>query len=147
MPPPEPGRVCRLPLRLVAGAGPGPVAAAPEMRRRGPASSPAAPGVRGRTVGGLSQAVDRLLRELPQSPPLHLEPGDATVHDGMTIHSAGANQTADPRWSYVVQYFVADALYTGAMNRQTDRVAHLAVGKPLCDCHFPVAGVPRQPLG
>ena len=22
-----------------------------------------------------------------------------------------------------------------------------AVGKPLCDCHFPVAGVPRQPLG
>ena len=93
--------------------------------------------------GECQRQVDRLLKQLPLSPPLHLEPGDATVHDGMTIHSAGANTTDQPRWSYVVQYFVADALYTGAANRQTDRVTHLEVGKPLCDCHFPITGVPR----
>ncbi len=79
--------------------------------------------------------------EYPQSPPLHLRPGDATVHDGMTIHSAPPNVTSDPRWAYVVQFFVADALYNGAPSPVIEGLG-LEVNMPFSDERFPIVGWP-----
>jgi Phytanoyl-CoA dioxygenase (PhyH) len=47
------------------------------------------------------------------SPPLHLKPGDATVHHALTIHSAPSNTTSTSRWGFAVQYVPADTRYTG----------------------------------
>jgi hypothetical protein len=71
------------------------------------------------------------------SPPLHLKPGDATVHDRNLIHCAPENTTATPRWVYLVGYFPADALYTGANNRRMDGLG-LEVNKPLDHPKFPL---------
>lgn len=60
------------------------------------------------------------LARFPVSPPNHLQPGDATVHHGLTVHGAGANNTRHDRWSYAVAYFPADARYTGAPNHDCD---------------------------
>jgi len=48
------------------------------------------------------------------SPPLHLRPGDATIHDLSLVHSAPENATDDVRWVYAIAVFPADALYTVA---------------------------------
>ena len=67
-----------------------------------------------------------LLDEYPElarfslSPPLHLQPGDATVHHGLVVHGAGTNNTPRPRWSYAVCYFPSDARYTGSPNHDCD---------------------------
>jgi hypothetical protein len=104
-------------------------------------------GVLGRAFDDDSAAmrdqITSLQNEFAKSPPLHLRAGDATVHDGMTIHSARANTTSEPRWAYVIQFFVADALYTGARNPVTDNLG-LEVNKPFCDERFPIVGWPRQ---
>jgi ectoine hydroxylase-related dioxygenase (phytanoyl-CoA dioxygenase family) len=47
------------------------------------------------------------------SPPLHLRPGDATVHGALTFHSAPENTTDSPRWPFITFYVPADVLYTG----------------------------------
>jgi ectoine hydroxylase-related dioxygenase (phytanoyl-CoA dioxygenase family) len=60
------------------------------------------------------------LARFPISPAHHMQPGDATVHHGLTVHSAGHNTTSRPRWSYLIAYFPADARYSGAPNHDTD---------------------------
>jgi hypothetical protein len=47
------------------------------------------------------------------SDPLDYEPGDATVHTGTMLHSAGENHTETPRWAYIITYIPGDARYTG----------------------------------
>jgi ectoine hydroxylase-related dioxygenase (phytanoyl-CoA dioxygenase family) len=54
------------------------------------------------------------LKELDISPPLTHSPGDATVHHGLTLHSAPANTSDDPRWVFIRGYLPADVRYTGA---------------------------------
>jgi ectoine hydroxylase-related dioxygenase (phytanoyl-CoA dioxygenase family) len=102
-------------------------------------------GVLGRAFNDGSEAmkarIASVVGEYPQSPPLHLRPGDATVHDGMTIHSAGPNRTDEPRWAYVVQFFVADALYNGAQNPFSDDIG-LEINQPFPDDRFPIVGWP-----
>lgn len=77
-----------------------------------------------------------LLDEYPElarfsvSPPHHLQPGDCTVHHGLVVHGAGANNSPDPRWSYLVAFFPADARYTGAPNHDCDGF-DLKVGYPI----------------
>jgi Phytanoyl-CoA dioxygenase (PhyH) len=58
--------------------------------------------------------------EFDVSEPLHLQPGDATVHNLLTVHAAPENSTDVPRWSYLTSMFPADALFTGAQQRRTD---------------------------
>jgi hypothetical protein len=70
------------------------------------------------------------LAELPVSPPPHLQPGDATVHHGLTVHGAGMNNTPRPRWSFAVCYMPTDARYTGAPSHDCDGF-DLAIGEPI----------------
>lgn len=60
------------------------------------------------------------LAELAVSPEYTMKAGDCTVHHGLTVHGSGPNTTADPRWSFLVTYFPADALYTGVPSHDSD---------------------------
>ncbi len=77
-----------------------------------------------------------LLDEYPElarfalSPPHHLQPGDATVHHGLVVHGAGANNTTQQRWSFAVCYIPSDARYSGAPNHDCDGFG-LRVGQPI----------------
>jgi ectoine hydroxylase-related dioxygenase (phytanoyl-CoA dioxygenase family) len=73
------------------------------------------------------------------SEPLHLQPGDATVHDWMTVHAAPPNDTDQPRWAYADSIFPAETLFTGAQQRRTDGL-ELKVNEPLDHPRFPVIG-------
>jgi hypothetical protein len=57
----------------------------------------------------------RLLKEYPLSDPLHMKPGDATVHGDLTIHGGPPNLSDTARWAYLVNLFDARARYTGAV--------------------------------
>jgi hypothetical protein len=70
------------------------------------------------------------LARFPVSAAHHLQPGDATVHHGLTVHGAGANDSSNPRWSFAVCYFPSDARYTGAPNHDTDGFG-LEIGHPI----------------
>jgi Phytanoyl-CoA dioxygenase (PhyH) len=71
------------------------------------------------------------------SPALHLMAGDATIHDDLTIHSAPANATHEPRWAFTMAGFPADTLYTGAPQRRTDDLG-LELNRPLDHPNFPL---------
>jgi hypothetical protein len=73
---------------------------------------------------------------LAMSEPLHLEPGDITVHDRMTLHYAPENTTDSTRYVYTVSWFNRDALYTGAPNHRMDGLG-LKVNEPLDHPNFP----------
>ncbi len=77
----------------------------------------------------------------PMSPPIDLGPGDATVHHVLTVHSAGANTSAENRLAFSTSYIAADSLYTAA---QPWYFAHpvpgLTVNQPLDLPQFPVIG-------
>jgi ectoine hydroxylase-related dioxygenase (phytanoyl-CoA dioxygenase family) len=78
-----------------------------------------------------------IAEEFEVSEPLQLKPGDATVHNLMTVHAAPENATTEPRWSYLTSMFPADALYTGAQQRRTDDL-ELTVNQPFDHPRFPV---------
>ncbi len=71
------------------------------------------------------------------SPPLHLRPGDATVHDLAIVHYAPENTTREPRWVYSTQWLPPQARYTGAPNHRTDGHG-LELDKPLDHPRFPI---------
>jgi ectoine hydroxylase-related dioxygenase (phytanoyl-CoA dioxygenase family) len=75
--------------------------------------------------------------EYAVSEPLHLRPGDATVHDWMTVHAAPENATDQPRWAYINSMFPADTLFTGAQQRRTDGLG-LTVNQTLEHPRFPI---------
>ncbi len=76
------------------------------------------------------------LTSLDLSPAFHLQPGDCTVHNAMTVHGAGANLCPDPRWSYLVTYFPVDARYNGMPSHDADGFG-LKVGYPIDHPSFP----------
>jgi hypothetical protein len=78
-----------------------------------------------------------LNEEYELSPPLELAMGDATIHDGLVVHSAGENMVPEPRWVYKVLYFPKDALYTGAAASYTDDLG-LTVNREFDHHRFPV---------
>ena len=73
------------------------------------------------------------------SPPLHLNAGDATIHDALTPHSAGPNLTDNVRWGLAMTYFPSDALYTGAPHRSFDGLG-LTINEPFDHPSFPIMG-------
>ncbi|WP_433510282.1 phytanoyl-CoA dioxygenase family protein [Nonomuraea sp. CA-143628] len=76
------------------------------------------------------------LKQLELSPPLDLAAGDATVHHALTVHGAPANHRDQPRLSFTVTYFDANALYTGTPYQQTDGL-DLEVNRPFDHPRFP----------
>jgi ectoine hydroxylase-related dioxygenase (phytanoyl-CoA dioxygenase family) len=72
----------------------------------------------------------------PISEPLHLAPGDVTVHDRMTVHFAPENTTDSIRWVYAVSWFNDDALYTGQPCHRMDGL-DLKVNERLDHPNFP----------
>lgn len=73
------------------------------------------------------------------SPPLTLRAGDATVHDGLTLHSAPANQTERSRWVAQASYFPSETLYTGARSSRFDEL-ELTVNEGFDHPLFPIIG-------
>ncbi|CDO35907.1 phytanoyl-CoA dioxygenase family protein [Novosphingobium sp. KN65.2] len=69
--------------------------------------------------------------------PIHLLPGDVTVHSHFTIHGTGANSSPHPRWSWGALYLPGDARYTGAQSPFTDGLGLEAFG-PLDHPAFPI---------
>jgi hypothetical protein len=78
-----------------------------------------------------------LLERHEISPPLTLQPGDATFHHPLTVHGAGANLTGRARWSFIAMYIPADSVYTGAAYSGTDSLG-LVPGTPFDHPNFPV---------
>jgi ectoine hydroxylase-related dioxygenase (phytanoyl-CoA dioxygenase family) len=60
------------------------------------------------------------LAHLEISPEYTMRAGDCTVHHGLTVHGSGPNTTPDPRWSFLVTYFPADARYTAVPSHDAD---------------------------
>ncbi|WP_311269563.1 phytanoyl-CoA dioxygenase family protein [Sphingobium sp. WCS2017Hpa-17] len=73
-------------------------------------------GPMGRTLLSTSDVVEQypyLLEAYPLSAPLHMHPGDATIHGDLTIHGGPANKAASSRWAYLVNVFDARARNAG----------------------------------
>lgn len=77
------------------------------------------------------------LARFPVSPAHHLQPGDCTVHHGLTVHGASANCTSRQRWSYLVSYFADGTRYTGAPNHDCEGL-DLKVGYEIEHPSFPL---------
>jgi ectoine hydroxylase-related dioxygenase (phytanoyl-CoA dioxygenase family) len=78
-----------------------------------------------------------LAAQYPLSEPIHLMPGDATVHNGMVVHGAPENGTDRPRWVFLCAYHPADTCYTGAPHHIFSAEIGLEVGKPIKHELFP----------
>lgn len=89
--------------------------------------------------GNLLDSYPELLDNCSSSGNLSYSAGDVTVHSNLTVHSAGANLTDDPRWTYIVIVNPADACWTGgpADAFQTDG---LTLHKELPGDRFPIIG-------
>jgi hypothetical protein len=72
-----------------------------------------------------------LPKRYPISPPIHLRPGDATVHNGLVVHGAPENSTDQPRWALICSYHPGDTCYTGAPHHIFRPDIGLEVGKPI----------------
>ncbi len=80
-------------------------------------------------------AVPDLLERFPMGPELHYQPGDATVHELPTFHSAQANTTDDHRWVYVHTFVRADARWTGGPSNRITGL-DLTVGEEFPEDEF-----------
>ena len=92
-------------------------------------------------VDGRRLPLDEYYLDLPDryplSEPITLNPGDATVHNGMVVHGAPENSTDKPRWVFLSSYHPADTCYTGAPHHIFSRELGLEVGKPIKHELFP----------
>jgi hypothetical protein len=99
----------------------------------------------GRIPEGLLDHYPQLLDRYEPSPPLHLRPGDATVHHCLVPHWAPANITTEPRWALVLSYFPADSLYTGGPWYRAEGL-DLRLHEPFAFDRFPLV-CPGPPAG
>lgn len=53
----------------------------------------------------------KLLEQYRLSEPLHYAAGDATVHDGFTLHGSPENATNQVRWAYLCMYIADDVQF------------------------------------
>ncbi|MGI9621709.1 MAG: phytanoyl-CoA dioxygenase family protein [Acidimicrobiales bacterium] len=61
---------------------------------------------------------DRELVSAPITQPL--EAGEATVHDGLTLHGAGENVSDQPRWGWTMIFIPAETRWTGGPHPHAD---------------------------
>lgn len=73
------------------------------------------------------------------SAPFALRPGDATVHNIATLHSASSNLTDKPRWALTLGYFPSETFYTGQPQRYVDS-CNLQPYQPFDHPRFPIVG-------
>jgi ectoine hydroxylase-related dioxygenase (phytanoyl-CoA dioxygenase family) len=85
----------------------------------------------------LAEARPDIFERYELSAPLHLKPGDATIHHSYMIHGAPANATDEPRWAYIIGYFPTDVRYTGTQSHDHDELG-LVVGDRIDHPKFPV---------
>lgn len=78
-----------------------------------------------------------LLGSYDVSSPISLDPGDATVHSSLVVHSAPANSTSEPRWTYILGYFPGDTLYNGARHGRLNSLG-LEINAPIRHPKTPV---------
>ncbi len=95
--------------------------------------------------GGEEVTLHSLLREddlnhVGEPVAFELSAGDATVHDGGTLHAAGANLTDRPRRAWGVRFIPASTLYTGGAHRSFDGLG-LAPFEPFEHDQFPLIDV------
>ncbi|MEJ1962186.1 MAG: phytanoyl-CoA dioxygenase family protein [Gammaproteobacteria bacterium] len=81
-----------------------------------------------------------VLEQYQMSPPVTLQPGDATIHNLAVVHYAPENAQADPRWVYSTQWLPVNTRYTGAPNHRTDNLG-LKIDQPLDHPRFPIIPV------
>jgi ectoine hydroxylase-related dioxygenase (phytanoyl-CoA dioxygenase family) len=89
--------------------------------------------------GNLLDSYPELLHNCSNTGNLSYSAGDVTVHSNLTVHSAGANLTDDPRWTYIVIVNPADACWTGGP-ADAFQTGGLKLHKELPDDRFPVIG-------
>jgi hypothetical protein len=77
-----------------------------------------------------------LLEEYELSPILNMAKGDATVHHDLLVHSAPPNNTSDPRWSYLLNFFDASARYAGGPS-YGEPLSHLTVNELFPEQTYP----------
>jgi hypothetical protein len=100
--------------------------------------------------GGLTAPLDRwrCLDGCEWSEPLHLMPGDATVHNNDVVHRAPHNASETTRWAYILAYFAANDVFNGLPTQFTRKLAdagELTIGQPFDNPEFPLVydGAPR----
>lgn len=71
------------------------------------------------------------------SDPVTLKPGDATIHNSLTIHCAPSNTTDTWRVGYVLAYMPADSRYTGAPYHNVNDIG-LKMGDEFKHARFPM---------
>jgi hypothetical protein len=89
--------------------------------------------------GNLLDSYPELLDECKSSGNLAYSAGDVTVHSNMTVHSAGANRTDSPRWTYIVIVNPADACWTGGPADAFDTTG-LRLHEIMDEGRFPIIG-------
>jgi hypothetical protein len=89
--------------------------------------------------GNLLDSYPELIDDCRSSGNLSYSAGDVTVHSNMTVHSAGANLTDTPRWTYIVIVNPADACWNGGPADAFDTTG-LQLHKILDDGRFPIIG-------
>lgn len=89
--------------------------------------------------GNLISHYPELLDDCTPTGNLTYAAGDVTVHSNLTVHSACANTTNDPRWTYIVIVNPADACYTGGA-ADAFKPGELVLHQELNDGRFPIIG-------
>lgn len=82
-----------------------------------------------------------LAKAFPQAPQEEMRPGDVTVHDALTLHSAGPNTTDRARWAATFGFIPADTLYTGQPHPNFDKL-NMTLNEPLEHEKLPITGTP-----
>ncbi|HEX3681457.1 MAG TPA: phytanoyl-CoA dioxygenase family protein [Bryobacteraceae bacterium] len=78
-----------------------------------------------------------LAERCPLSEPRDMQPGDATAHGPLVLHTAPANLTGVPRWAYISIYIPADTLWTGTSFLGQGDIK-LEVDQPFDHPNFPI---------
>jgi hypothetical protein len=90
-------------------------------------------------TGNLLSAYPELPDLYESSGNLSYAAGDVTVHNNLTVHSAGDNTTDSPRWTYIVIVNPADACWTGGP-ADAFKSDGLTLHRTMPDDRFPVIG-------
>lgn len=90
--------------------------------------------------GGLLADFPELAEKCPSSGALSYAAGDATVHNALTVHGAGANRTDAPRWAWIVVANPSDVRWNGAPPEAFDPAGMAHLQRLDEEARFPLIG-------